>query len=120
MQEIGEAASKFIQEDLKMDRVYDYMFHVLNEYAKLLQFKPTIPPSAVELCSETMACAAKGTWKNFMVESMVKYPSDELPCTLPPPYDSPAIRNFLERKANSTKQVEAWEDEYWKSSNKTQ
>ncbi|CAN6711095.1 unnamed protein product [Malus baccata var. baccata] len=120
VQEIGEAASKFIQEDLKMDYVYDYMFHVLNEYAKLLQFKATIPPSAVELCSETMACAANGTWKNFMVESMVKYPSDELPCTLPPPYDSPALRNFLERKANSTRQVEVWEDEYWKSRNKTQ
>ncbi|KAL6290247.1 hypothetical protein ACE6H2_007757 [Prunus campanulata] len=117
---IGEAASNFIQEDLKMDYVYDYMFHVLNEYAKLLKFKPTIPPNAVELCSEQMACPATGTWKKFMVESMVKSPSDELPCTLPPPYDPLALRDFLERKANSTRQVEAWENEYWQSIEKKQ
>ncbi|CAB4269953.1 unnamed protein product [Prunus armeniaca] len=117
---IGEAASNFIQEDLKMDYVYDYMFHVLNEYAKLLKFKPTIPPNAVELCSEKMACPATGTWKKFMVESMVKSPSDELPCTLPPPYDPLALRDLLERKANSTRQVEAWENEYWQSIDKKQ
>ncbi|KAK3017594.1 hypothetical protein RJ639_004828, partial [Escallonia herrerae] len=35
-QAIGKAASNFIQEELKMDYVYDYMFHLLNEYAKLL------------------------------------------------------------------------------------
>ncbi|XP_061999335.1 uncharacterized protein LOC133716675 [Rosa rugosa] len=117
---IGEAASNFIQEDLKMDYVYDYMFHVLNEYAKLLKFKPTIPPNASELCSETMACPATATWKKFMKESMVMSPSDEIPCSLPPPYDPQALRDFLERKANSTRQVEAWENEYWQSSNKKQ
>ncbi|ONI23027.1 hypothetical protein PRUPE_2G165200 [Prunus persica] len=117
---IGEAASNFIQEDLEMDYVYDYMFHVLNKYAKLLKFKPTIPPNAVELCSEKMACHATGTCKKFMVESMVESPSDELPCTLPPPYDPLALRDFLERKANSTRQVEAWENEYWQSIDKKQ
>ncbi|XP_050384875.1 uncharacterized protein LOC126801538 [Argentina anserina] len=117
-EEIGEAASKFIQEDLKMDYVYDYMFHVLNEYAKLLKFKPTIPPNAVELCSETMACSATGTWKKFMEESMVMSPREEIPCSLPPPYDTEALHDFLERKANSTRQVEDWENEYWQSSGK--
>ena len=102
-----------------MDFVYDYMFHVLNEYAKLLKFKPTIPPNAVELCSETMACPATGTWKKFMEESMVMSPSDEIPCSFPPPYDPQALQNFLERKANSTRQVEDWENEYWQSSIKS-
>ncbi|XP_004306802.1 PREDICTED: O-glucosyltransferase rumi homolog [Fragaria vesca subsp. vesca] len=115
---IGKAASNFIQEDLKMDYVYDYMFHVLNEYAKLLKFKPTIPPNAVELCSETMACPTTGTWNKFMEESMVMSPSDEIPCSLPPPYDPQALRSFLERKANSTRQVEDWENEYWQNSRK--
>ena len=32
-----------------MDNVYDYMFHLLNEYSKLLKFKPTMPEKAVEL-----------------------------------------------------------------------
>jgi hypothetical protein len=43
----------------------------------------------------------------------VKVPSDSNPCTIPPPYDPLALLEFLERKANSTKQVEIWEDEYW-------
>jgi hypothetical protein len=30
-----------------MDYVYDYMFHLLTEYAKLLRFKPTKPPEVV-------------------------------------------------------------------------
>uniref|UniRef100_A0A2N9GKX7 Glycosyl transferase CAP10 domain-containing protein n=1 Tax=Fagus sylvatica TaxID=28930 RepID=A0A2N9GKX7_FAGSY len=119
-QAIGEAASNFIHEDLKMDYIYDYMFHLLNEYAKLLKFKPSIPPGAVELCSEIMACRAIGTWEKFMVESMVKSPSDSTPCTLPSPYDPSSLRGFLDRKDKSIKQVERWENEYWKNVNKKQ
>ncbi|XVF80035.1 hypothetical protein PTKIN_Ptkin15bG0038100 [Pterospermum kingtungense] len=117
---IGEAAGSFIQEDLKMDNVYDYMFHLLNEYAKLLKFEPKVPPGAVELCSETMACPATGIWKNFMVESLVMSPSDTTPCAMPPPYEPQELREFLERKANSTRQVEIWEGEYWANTDKKQ
>ncbi|KAM1157150.1 hypothetical protein FF1_027784 [Malus domestica] len=49
-QAIGKATSDFIQEELKMDYVYDYMFHLLNEYAKLLRFEPRIPKGAAHLC----------------------------------------------------------------------
>lgn len=114
---IGEAASRFIREDLKMGYVYDYMFHLLNEYARLLRFKPSIPAGALELCSETMACSAKGTWRKFMEESMVKSPSDSIPCSLPPPYDPSALKNFTDTKVKLTRQVEAWENEYWKKIN---
>ncbi|XP_062156642.1 uncharacterized protein LOC133864358 [Alnus glutinosa] len=82
-QAIGEAASKFIQEDLKMEFVYDYKFHLLREYAKLMRFKPTIPQGAVEICSETMACPQNGPWRQFMMESMVISPKDTPPCTMP-------------------------------------
>ncbi|CAK9180078.1 unnamed protein product [Ilex paraguariensis] len=112
-QAIGEAASRFIQEDMKMDYVYDYMFHLLNEYAKLLKFKPTIPQQALELCPETMACPVDGNWREFMEESLVKSPADSIPCTMPPPYDPSALGAFLERKGKSTRQVEMWENEYW-------
>ncbi|CAJ2657799.1 unnamed protein product [Trifolium pratense] len=114
-QAMGEAASKFIQEDLDMNNVYNYMFHLLNEYAKLLRFKPTIPEGALEFCSETMACDVNGTQRKFMEESMVKFPSDSNPCTIPPPYDPFTLQELLERKANSTRQVEIWEDEYYKN-----
>jgi hypothetical protein len=112
---MGEAASKFMQEDLDMNNVYNYMFHLLNEYAKLLRFKPTIPKGAMEFCSETMACDVKGIHRKYMEESMVKFPSDSNPCTLPPPYDPLTLQELLERKANSTRQVEIWEDEYYKN-----
>ncbi|CAI8607254.1 unnamed protein product [Vicia faba] len=119
-QAIGQAASKFIQEDLHMNNVYDYTFHLLNEYAKLLRFKPTIPQGAVEFCSETMACDVNGIQRKFMEESMVMSPSDLNPCTIPPPYDSMTLHEVLERKVNSTRQVEIWEDEYWLTKNKGQ
>ncbi|KAF8013603.1 hypothetical protein BT93_I1456 [Corymbia citriodora subsp. variegata] len=116
---IGEAGSRFIHEDLKMEHVYDYMYHLLNEYAKLFRYKPAVPEGAVELCSETMACPMKGMYKKFMLDSMVESPSQESPCSLPPPYDPPSPEAFLESKAVFTWQVEAWEDEYWQGINKS-
>lgn len=108
-QKIGKQASNFIQKDLSMDYVYDYMFHLLNEYAKLLRFKPTKPPEAVEVCPESLACQAIGREKKFMVDSMVRSASDTGPCDLPPPF-SPEEYNALQRKREkSMKQIEAWE-----------
>ena len=104
-----------------MEYVYDYMFHLLNEYSKLLKFKPSIPPEAVELCSETMACNANGSTRNkFMVDSLVKSPTQTLPCNLPPPYDPQLLHDFLQTKSNLTRQVEIWEDEYWQNLSKNQ
>ncbi|KAB1205229.1 hypothetical protein CJ030_MR7G012135 [Morella rubra] len=99
-QAIGEAASRFVQEDLRMEFVYDFMFHSLTEYAKLLRYQPTIPPGAVEACSETMACPEKGLVHEFMEESMVRSPKDTLPCTLPPPYDLPDLETLVLRRYN--------------------
>ncbi|XP_059661761.1 uncharacterized protein LOC132307901 [Cornus florida] len=109
---IGKTASEFIQEELKMDYVYDYMFHLLNEYAKLLKFKPEIPEGAVEYCSETMACRAEGLVKKFMMESMVKSPSITSPCSMPP-YEPQVLEGFVRRQTNGIKQVETWEKKYW-------
>ncbi|MBA0652650.1 hypothetical protein Goklo_019894 [Gossypium klotzschianum] len=108
---IGKAGSKFIEEALTMQNVYDYIFHLLNEYSKLLKFKPTIPPNARRLCSET---TEQGLLKEFMVQSMVKSPSDKLPCALPPPFKPQAIQASLKAKDKIARQVETWETEYWK------
>ncbi|KAL5568021.1 hypothetical protein UlMin_024596 [Ulmus minor] len=117
-QGIGKAASEFIQEELKMDYVYDYMFHLLNEYAKLLQFKPIIPKNAIEFCSESMACAAQGLTKKFMMESMVKSPAHSDPCIMPPPFGPSSLFSVLRRKASSIQQVEIWEKKYWENQSK--
>ncbi|KAB2001210.1 hypothetical protein ES319_D12G285000v1 [Gossypium barbadense] len=112
---MGKAASEFIKEDLKIDYVYDYMFHLLNEYGKLLRYKPTVPENAVELCSESMACPAKGLNKDYMMESLVKGPSVTSPCTMPPPYDPASLRNLLSEQENSIKQVDEWEKKFWEN-----
>ncbi|CAN6705714.1 unnamed protein product [Malus baccata var. baccata] len=124
-QSIGKAARKMIHEDLKMDYVYDYMFHLLSEYSKLLQFKPTIPRKAVELCSEAMVCEAQGLEKKlqglekkFMMESLVKGPAERNPCAMPPPYDPATLFAVLRRQSNSIKQVETWERSYWENQSK--
>jgi hypothetical protein len=80
-----------------MDYVYDYMFHLLTEYAKLQRFKPTIPPDAVEVCPESLACQAVGREKKFMEESMVRSVNDVGPCDL------------QHRREKSLKQIQAQE-----------
>ncbi|KAK8537138.1 hypothetical protein V6N13_042085 [Hibiscus sabdariffa] len=110
---MGKAASEFIKQDLKIDYVYDYMFHLLNEYGKLMRYKPTVPKKAVELCSESMACPANGIKKDYMMESMVKGPSVTSPCTMPPPYDPASIHALLSEKENSIRQVDEWEKRFY-------
>jgi len=86
--------------------VYDYMFHLLNEYAKLLKFKPTIPTGgAVETCSESIVCSLRGLKKRLLVESLVTSPSETPPCTIPPPYTPQTLEDFLQKKENLLKQV---------------
>ncbi|XP_073019729.1 uncharacterized protein [Primulina eburnea] len=117
-QDIGKTASKFILEELKMDYVYDYMFHLLNEYAKLLTYKPAVPEKAVELCSESMACHAQGLEKKFMTDSLVKDRSYSNPCDMPPPYDPATLRSVVEKKQKNIQQVEAWEQQFWRTQDK--
>lgn len=116
-QAIGKAASNFIQDDLKMDKVYDYMLHLLTEYSKLLKYKPTIPEKAVELCSESMGCSSQGFEKDFMMESMIKGPATVHPCTMPPPYEPQTLNSLLKRKKNSVLTVEKWEKGYFENQN---
>ncbi|KAL0403143.1 UNVERIFIED_CONTAM: hypothetical protein Sradi_1955100 [Sesamum radiatum] len=117
-QAIGKTASSFVLNELKMDYVYGYMFHLLSEYSTLLKYKPTVPDKAVELCSEAMACHAQGLEKKFMTDTLVKGPSFSSPCTMPPPYSPVSYHSVIERKRNGIKQVETWENEYWQNQNK--
>ncbi|XP_017240772.1 uncharacterized protein LOC108213484 [Daucus carota subsp. sativus] len=115
---MGKEASNFIQRDLKMDKVYDYMFHLLSQYAKLLKYKPVVPRRAVEICSETMACRSSGLTKEFMMESLVKGPKDKNPCVLQPPYDPAVLQSALWTKQKSIREVERWEKQYWDNQNR--
>ncbi|KAG8475104.1 hypothetical protein CXB51_032025 [Gossypium anomalum] len=118
-QDIGKAGSKFIEEILTMRNVYDYMFHLLNEYSKLLKYKPTVPSKARRICVESTACKQKGVWKEFLFQSLVKSPSHKPPCELPPPYEPQAIQASMDKIANIDKQVENWGNVYWNKLNDT-
>ncbi|CAN7007997.1 unnamed protein product [Brassica oleracea var. botrytis] len=112
---IGEEGSRYIREEVNMEYVYDYMFHLMNEYAKLLKFKPEIPLGAKEITTDSMGCPAKGRWRDFMAESMVMSPSEVSPCVMPLPYSTLELKEVLKRKANLTRQVEVWEDQYYRN-----
>ncbi|XP_065858239.1 uncharacterized protein [Euphorbia lathyris] len=112
-QEIGNAASNFMQEELKMENVYDYMFHLLNEYAKLLKFEPEIPEGAMELCSEIMGCSAEGLERKFMEESLVKSPKVTGPCSIPPAYEPKELEAFYRKNLNKIRKVQKWEADYY-------
>ncbi|XP_072994176.1 uncharacterized protein [Typha latifolia] len=108
-QEIGRKGSSFIQEEVSMDYVYQYMLQLLTEYAKLLRYKPVIPKNATELCSESMACQAGRNEKAFMIDSMVRFVADSEPCTMPPPFDRKELEEIAHEKDKFVKQVEMWE-----------
>ncbi|KAL9252285.1 hypothetical protein AKJ16_DCAP02589 [Drosera capensis] len=102
-----DEAERTVHEDLKMEYVYDYMFHLLNENFKLLRFKPVIPQGAVEVCSETMVCQAEGIWRKMMIDSSVRSLAES-----PPAHGPPAVEANWERYGNLLRQVEMWEDQY--------
>lgn len=104
-QKIGEGGSNYVIENLKMKFVYDYMFHLLNTYAKLMRFEPKVPKGAVEVCAESMACSLRGVRKHFLTESMIVSPSDSPPCTMPSPYTNESLHQFLQEKEDLGRKV---------------
>lgn len=98
-----------------MENIYAYMYHSLREYANLLKYKPEIPEGRSEICPELIASQEGGLWRKFMLGSMVKSPSNTLPCTMPSPLDPSALKALFERNENITTQVTMWEQEYWEN-----
>lgn len=112
---IGSAGSRYMQEKLKMKYVYDYMFHLLIEYAKLLKFEPRIPNEGKKVCAQKLASSQNGLGKRFMVESMVNSSSEALPCTMPSPFEPLSLEAFFENNEMIKRQVEMWEKDFWES-----
>ncbi|KAF3335669.1 O-glucosyltransferase rumi [Carex littledalei] len=103
--------NKHEKEELRMENVYQYMLHLLTEYAKLLHYKPVIPKGAKGLCLESMVYGKTGCTKAFMLESMENFVYDSEPCNLPPPFESSELQEIASRNEKFAKQVERMEDE---------
>lgn len=78
---MGKAGQDYM-DTLNMDRVYDYMFHLIMEYSKLQDFKPLPPSSAQEVCIETLLCFAEPKLRQFLEQSATSLASMP-PCVLP-------------------------------------
>ncbi|GLJ25637.1 hypothetical protein SUGI_0491140 [Cryptomeria japonica] len=109
--EIGRAGSDFMLNELKMNYVYDYMFHVLREYAKLLKYKPFVTQNAVEYCSEAMICFANEVEKQYMEATMVTDPSPSPPCQLREAHtNDQAIYEYIKQYKERILNVERMEE----------
>ncbi|CAN6347291.1 unnamed protein product [Urochloa humidicola] len=110
-QRMGEEGSSFTRDELSMDYVYDYMLHLLTQYAGLLRYKPTVPERAIELCLVSMACPASSRAREFMMESMEKYVADYEPCVLPQPFTVDEVREEARRDEDVRSKVKKMEEQ---------
>jgi len=106
---IGQQGSRFVREEMSMDYIYDYMLHLLTEYAKLLRYKPTVPEKAVEICTESIACPAQGLHRDCMMDSMERHVASFEPCTLPPQFTPEEAKGIADREADVLRKVENME-----------
>ncbi|RLN28541.1 protein O-glucosyltransferase 1 [Panicum miliaceum] len=79
---VGRRGQRLMQ-DLHMGAVYDYMLHLLTEYAALMDFRPAPPPTAQEACEGSVLCLADDKQRRFL-EASAAEPATEEPCVLPP------------------------------------
>ncbi|XP_068644345.1 uncharacterized protein [Aristolochia californica] len=103
---IGRGGQDYMK-NVSMDRVYDYMYHLIVEYSKLQDFKPSPPSSAQELCPEQLLCFADKKQREFLKRSVAS-PSTSLPCVLPPP-DHQLIERLAQDKQNKIRATENFE-----------
>ncbi|KAF8712564.1 hypothetical protein HU200_028317 [Digitaria exilis] len=96
--QMAQQGSGFARDDLSMDYVYDYMLHLLTQYAALLRYKPTVPEKAVELSAEALACPAQGRVRDFMMQSRERFVAGYDPCVLPPPFTADELSQMATRE----------------------
>ncbi|KAL5982572.1 hypothetical protein ACLOJK_016646 [Asimina triloba] len=99
---IGKGGQDFM-ETLNMDRVYDYMYHLIVEYSKLLDFKPAPPSSAQEICEDYILCFADRKQRQLLKRSLTS--SSLGPCTLPKP-DDHFIETWIQEKQKITDDIQ--------------
>lgn len=100
---IAKGGQEFM-ESLSMNRIYDYMFHLINEYSKLQKFKPVRPSSSLEVCAESLLCLADPKQRKLL-ERSTAHPSPNPPCSLQPA-DSDLLKNWIQHRRKTIKDIE--------------
>lgn len=99
-----------------MELVYDYMLHVLQQYAKLLRYEVTIPEGAVELSLDSVTTMVNKRAMRFLEDSRVeKAATDRHPCKMPPPFEPQQIHVLHSTKQSLIKQVAMEANQYWQT-----
>lgn len=86
-----------------MDKVYDYMFYMLQEYAKLQDFKPRLSGSAHLVTQEYILCLAQPSQRLLLNQAKKLMPSTIAPCYMsqspngPPDYGWEAFKHVNKR-----------------------
>ncbi|KAF3777404.1 O-glucosyltransferase rumi-like protein, partial [Nymphaea thermarum] len=106
---IGRGAQGFMQE-LDMETVYSYMFHLLVEYSKLQDFKPSALPSTKLLCEESVLCFADPVQRRSLERSSVPVPTFNFsgPCMRPLP-DHDLVKRWMQQKTDITNDIKRME-----------
>ncbi|CAN6471826.1 unnamed protein product [Victoria cruziana] len=109
---IGRGAQGFMQE-LDMETVYSYMFHLLVEYSKLQDFKPSPLPFTKLICEESVLCFADPVYRRFLKRSSVSMHTGNSsgPC-MPPLPDHELVKRWMQRKADIVNDVRNMEDDW--------
>ncbi|KAI3906620.1 hypothetical protein MKW98_009528 [Papaver atlanticum] len=105
-EEIGRGAQDLMG-SLNMERVYDYMYHLINEYSKLQNFKPVPPSTSQEVCMESVLCYANEREKGFLKGSIAS-PSLSMPCALQSP-DRELVENLIQKNRKIIDDVQEME-----------
>lgn len=95
-------------ESISMDGVYDYMFHLISEYSKLQDFKPVPPPSAQEVCEESLLCLADAKQKEFLSRATASSSSTP-PCRLAKRPSSNFFNTWIDQRKKIIELTQAME-----------
>ncbi|KAL3682330.1 hypothetical protein R1sor_000352 [Riccia sorocarpa] len=82
-QAIGEAGREFLLRNVNMNNVYDYMFHLISEYAALQTFKPVVPRGAQVVTENFILCLAKPGVRSLLEKSREAMKIGFTPCVMP-------------------------------------
>ncbi|CAM6106088.1 unnamed protein product [Calypogeia fissa] len=80
--EIGIAAQHFMRNELSVENVYNYMFHLLREYAQLLKFQPVQGAAHLVTIDHVLCLVQPGVERDTLQQTLKVTPTNSVPCQM--------------------------------------